>query len=176
MLTPDSSRFWPEDTYEPGRGQPSFDKQYVRDWLDESGWDHEPPPPELPAEVVEQTAARYREAYERITGEPFKVLPRPDGGDVGAVRFRVQVVVDAEGRAARPAGQDRRGRAPDARVGRTSPTSGSARTSSWWSRLADDAAARAQVAEMAERFLSNPVIEDYRIVAVEAPAAAGEGR
>jgi phosphoribosylaminoimidazole-succinocarboxamide synthase len=71
VLTPDSSRFWPEDTYEPGRGQPSFDKQYVRDWLDESGWDHEPPPPELPADVVEQTAARYREAYERITGESF---------------------------------------------------------------------------------------------------------
>jgi phosphoribosylaminoimidazole-succinocarboxamide synthase len=73
VLTPDSSRFWPEATYEPGRGQPSFDKQYVRDWLDESGWDHEPPPPQLPAEVVEQTASRYQEAYERITGEPFKV-------------------------------------------------------------------------------------------------------
>jgi phosphoribosylaminoimidazole-succinocarboxamide synthase len=71
VLTPDSSRFWPEDTYEPGRGQPSFDKQYVRDWLDASGWKHEPPPPELPADVVEQTAARYREAYERITGEKF---------------------------------------------------------------------------------------------------------
>ena len=71
VLTPDSSRFWPMDEYEPGGAQPSFDKQYVRDWLDASGWDHEPPPPELPAEVVEQTAARYREAYERITGEPF---------------------------------------------------------------------------------------------------------
>ena len=59
------------DEYAPGGAQPSFDKQYVRDWLDASGWDHEPPPPELPAEVVEQTAARYREAYERITGEPF---------------------------------------------------------------------------------------------------------
>jgi phosphoribosylaminoimidazole-succinocarboxamide synthase len=71
VLTPDSSRFWPADRYEAGHGQPSFDKQYVRDWLDASGWDHEPPPPELPAEVVEQTAARYREAYERITGQPF---------------------------------------------------------------------------------------------------------
>ncbi|MGQ0668993.1 MAG: phosphoribosylaminoimidazolesuccinocarboxamide synthase [Actinomycetota bacterium] len=70
-LTPDSSRFWPADRYEPGGPQPSFDKQYVRDWLDESGWDHEPPPPELPADVVEHTAARYREAYERLTGEPF---------------------------------------------------------------------------------------------------------
>jgi phosphoribosylaminoimidazole-succinocarboxamide synthase len=71
VLTPDSSRFWPADRYEPGHGQPSFDKQYVRDWLDRSGWDHEPPPPDLPADVVEQTAARYREAYERITGESF---------------------------------------------------------------------------------------------------------
>ncbi len=71
VLTPDSSRFWPADRYEAGHGQPSFDKQYVRDWLDESGWDHEPPPPELPADVIEQTAARYREAYERITGETF---------------------------------------------------------------------------------------------------------
>jgi phosphoribosylaminoimidazole-succinocarboxamide synthase len=71
VLTPDSSRFWPADRYAPGGPQPSFDKQYVRDWLDASGWDHEPPPPELPADVVEQTAARYREAYERITGEPW---------------------------------------------------------------------------------------------------------
>jgi phosphoribosylaminoimidazole-succinocarboxamide synthase len=71
VCTPDSSRFWPADAYEPGHAQPSFDKQYVRDWLDASGWDHEPPPPELPAEVVAATAARYGEAYERITGEPF---------------------------------------------------------------------------------------------------------
>jgi phosphoribosylaminoimidazole-succinocarboxamide synthase len=70
-LTPDSSRFWPADGYEPGHGQPSFDKQYVRDRLDATGWNHEPPPPALPADVVESTAARYREAYERITGEPF---------------------------------------------------------------------------------------------------------
>ena len=71
VLTPDSSRFWPADRYEPGGSQPSFDKQYVRDWLDGGGWDHEPPPPGLPPEVVDQTVARYREAYERITGEPF---------------------------------------------------------------------------------------------------------
>ena len=69
--TPDSSRFWPADRYEPGRGQPSFDKQYVRDHLDATGWDHEPPPPALPDDVVEATAARYREAYEVISGEPF---------------------------------------------------------------------------------------------------------
>ena len=71
VLTPDSSRFWLADRYEPGHPQPSFDKQYVRDWLDASGWDHEPPPPDLPDEVIEQTAARYREAYDRITAEPF---------------------------------------------------------------------------------------------------------
>jgi phosphoribosylaminoimidazole-succinocarboxamide synthase len=72
VLTPDSSRFWPAEGYEAGRSQPSFDKQYVRDWLDASGWDHEPPPPELPADVVARTAATYAEAYERITGEPFE--------------------------------------------------------------------------------------------------------
>ena len=68
VLTPDSSRFWPADDYEIGRGQASFDKQYVRDWLDQSGWDHSPPAPELPAEVIANTSAKYREAYERITG------------------------------------------------------------------------------------------------------------
>jgi phosphoribosylaminoimidazole-succinocarboxamide synthase len=71
VLTPDSSRFWPADGYEPGRGQPSFDKQYVRDWASCSGWDKRPPAPALPDEVVEGTRARYVEAYERIAGEPF---------------------------------------------------------------------------------------------------------
>ena len=69
--TPDSSRFWPADAYAPGGPQPSFDKQFVRDWLDMSGWDHEPPPPELPAEVIARTALKYREAYERATGEKW---------------------------------------------------------------------------------------------------------
>ena len=68
VLTPDSSRFWPADEYEPGRTQRSFDKQYVRDWADETGWDHTPPAPELPPTVVEQTRAKYIEAYERISG------------------------------------------------------------------------------------------------------------
>jgi phosphoribosylaminoimidazole-succinocarboxamide synthase len=68
VLTPDSSRFWPADRYEPGRSQPSFDKQYVRDWLDQSGWDHSPPAPRLPEEVIANTRAKYVEAYERITG------------------------------------------------------------------------------------------------------------
>ena len=69
MLTPDSSRFWAADTYEPGRPQPSFDKQYVRDWLTGSGWNREPPAPELPPDVVEGTAERYREAFRRLTGQ-----------------------------------------------------------------------------------------------------------
>jgi phosphoribosylaminoimidazole-succinocarboxamide synthase len=69
VMTPDSSRFWPADEYEPGRGQASFDKQYVRDWATGSGWDREPPAPPIPDEVVEQTRSRYREAYERISGE-----------------------------------------------------------------------------------------------------------
>jgi phosphoribosylaminoimidazole-succinocarboxamide synthase len=71
VLTPDTSRFWPADLYEPGRAQPSFDKQYVRDWLDASGWDHTPPGPELPEEVVSNTRAKYVEAYERLAGQPF---------------------------------------------------------------------------------------------------------
>jgi phosphoribosylaminoimidazole-succinocarboxamide synthase len=71
-LTPDSSRFWPASEYEPGRGQPSFDKQYVRDWLDGTGWDHTPPGPELPDDVTAQTRAKYVEAYERITGANFE--------------------------------------------------------------------------------------------------------
>jgi phosphoribosylaminoimidazole-succinocarboxamide synthase len=71
VLTPDSSRFWPADGYEPGRGQPSFDKQFVRDWASGSGWDKAPPAPELPLDVVEGTRERYVEAYERIAGEPF---------------------------------------------------------------------------------------------------------
>jgi phosphoribosylaminoimidazole-succinocarboxamide synthase len=68
VLTPDSSRFWPTDRYEPGRAQPSFDKQYVRDYSDSIGWDHAPPGPELPEGVVQNTRAKYIEAYERITG------------------------------------------------------------------------------------------------------------
>ena len=71
VLTPDSSRFWPQDLYEPGKGQPSFDKQYVRDWLDSTGWDHSPPPPDLPSDVVDASRSRYVEAYERVSGRPF---------------------------------------------------------------------------------------------------------
>jgi phosphoribosylaminoimidazole-succinocarboxamide synthase len=75
VLTPDSSRFWPAGSYEPGRPQPSFDKQPVRDFLDGLDWDKQPPPPRLPDEVVSASRARYVEAYERITGESFADWP-----------------------------------------------------------------------------------------------------
>jgi phosphoribosylaminoimidazole-succinocarboxamide synthase len=71
VLTPDSSRFWDAATWEPGTSPPSFDKQPLRDWLEESGWDKTPPPPFLPYDVVRQTRDRYVAAYERITGKPF---------------------------------------------------------------------------------------------------------
>ena len=67
-LTPDSSRFWPAQGYQPGRSQPSFDKQYVRDYLESIGWNKQPPGPQLPPEVVERTRAKYREAYRLLAG------------------------------------------------------------------------------------------------------------
>ena len=79
-LTPDSSRFWPAVEYEPGHAQPSFDKQYVRDWLDASGWDHSPPPPDLPSDVIAATRARYVEAYEKLTGSTLDAWIARSGG------------------------------------------------------------------------------------------------
>jgi phosphoribosylaminoimidazole-succinocarboxamide synthase len=72
VCTPDSSRFWPADQYEPGRSQPSFDKQFVRDWASGTGWDRNPPAPPIPDDIVQRTREKYVEAYERITGEPFE--------------------------------------------------------------------------------------------------------
>ncbi len=74
VCTPDSSRFWPADDYEPGRGQPSFDKQYVRDWAAGTGWDKSPPAPAIPDDVVAATRERYVTAYEQLAGEPFSAL------------------------------------------------------------------------------------------------------
>ena len=71
LLTPDSSRFWPADLYEPGKSQPSFDKQYVRDYLTSTGWDKNSSPPRLPQNVIEETQNKYIEAYEKITGKKF---------------------------------------------------------------------------------------------------------
>lgn len=71
VLTPDSSRFWPQARYQPGRAQDSYDKQYVRDYLEQIHWNKQPPGPELPAEVVAKTSGKYRDAYERLTGRPL---------------------------------------------------------------------------------------------------------
>jgi phosphoribosylaminoimidazole-succinocarboxamide synthase len=71
VLTPDSSRFWPKDSYQAGKNPPSYDKQFVRDWLEQSGWDKNSQPPPLPADVVEKTRAKYVEAYEKLTGKKF---------------------------------------------------------------------------------------------------------
>lgn len=72
-LTPDSSRFWPAEAYRPGRSQPSFDKQFVRDWLAESGWDREPPAPTLPPHIVEETLKRYRRVFSLLTGQDLDI-------------------------------------------------------------------------------------------------------
>jgi phosphoribosylaminoimidazole-succinocarboxamide synthase len=72
IMSPDSSRFWPADTYQPGRAQDSFDKQYVRDYLETLDWDKTPPAPPLPADILAGTQAKYREAYERLVGKPFR--------------------------------------------------------------------------------------------------------
>ena len=82
VLTPDSSRYWPREGYEIGRGQPSFDKQFVRDWATASGWDKTEPAPALAEEVVAGTTARYAEAYELITGEPLSAWLERTGGSI----------------------------------------------------------------------------------------------
>ena len=69
MLTPDSSRFWPEKGFAPGKPQPSFDKQYLRDWLEKQDWDKTAPPPHLPDRVIEETAKKYRDAHALLTGK-----------------------------------------------------------------------------------------------------------
>ncbi len=71
VMTPDSSRFWPADQYEPGRSQPSFDKQFVRDWLETTDWDKNSPPPALPGDVIQKTRQKYLDAYQRLTGHPL---------------------------------------------------------------------------------------------------------
>ncbi|MDR0339653.1 MAG: phosphoribosylaminoimidazolesuccinocarboxamide synthase, partial [Desulfovibrio sp.] len=73
VLTPDSSRFWPEKSFAPGKSQTSFDKQYLRDWLESQTWDKTPPPPALPQSVVDETAKKYREAYAILTGKELSI-------------------------------------------------------------------------------------------------------
>ena len=78
MMTPDSSRYWPAEAYQVGGSPPSFDKQYVRDFMDATGWDHDPPAPHMSRDAIANTRARYREAYELITGESFDDWFGPD--------------------------------------------------------------------------------------------------
>jgi phosphoribosylaminoimidazole-succinocarboxamide synthase len=100
VLTPDSSRYWPADGFQPGRGQPSFDKQYVRDWAAASGWDKKPPAPAIPDDVVAGTRARYVEAYELITGEPFQAwLERTDADGQDSANGAEQGRTGAQGAA-----------------------------------------------------------------------------
>ncbi|RMF39624.1 MAG: phosphoribosylaminoimidazolesuccinocarboxamide synthase [Planctomycetota bacterium] len=83
VLTPDSSRFWPAETYQPGGPQPSFDKQFVREWLMRSSWDRNSPPPELPDDIVAETAARYRQAFELLTGQTIDQALAASQSDTG---------------------------------------------------------------------------------------------
>ena len=166
VLTPDSSRFWPADSYAPGSSPPSFDKQYVRNWLETQDWDKTPPGPELPDEVRDGTAARYREAYERLAGTPVGELSRGDGG----ARVKVTVLVrpkegilDPQGEAIRqalttlgyPASSVRAGRVFDVELD------------------VEDAAEAERIGrEAADRVLANGLIEGYEVVVEGYEAAA----
>ena len=86
VLTPDSSRFWPAEAWKPGTTPPSFDKQPLRDWLESTGWDKRPPPPDLPAEIVDATRTRYVAAYEQLSGLPFADWPGAGGPALGQVK------------------------------------------------------------------------------------------
>ena len=160
VLTPDSSRFWPVEGYEPGHGQPSFDKQYVRDWASESGWDKSPPAPAIPDDVVAGTRAKYVEAYELITGEPFDAWLAPDGA-----LMRVTVLVRPKAGILDPQGQA---------VERALPALGFAGVGAGPRRAPDRARRRGRrrrSRRCARRCSTNPLIEDYEIVeGVEAPA------
>ena len=163
VLTPDSSRYWPADGYEVGRGQPSFDKQYVRDWATASGWDKLPPAPAIPDDVVAGTRARYVEAYERITGEPFAAwLARAPG---------------AASESARPdpprrrASSTRRGSPWSARCPRSASRASRTCTSAAWSSSTSRGAA--QLEPMCEKLLANPLVEDYEIRADSTAAPDG---
>ena len=166
MGTPDSSRFWPVDGYTPGRSQPSYDKQPVRDWLDASGWDREPPPPALPADVIARTAATYREAYRLLTERAVRGVRGADGGRRVTV-FAFEVLVSLKDGLSDPQGKAVESALPalgwtnvsGVRVGKHIQLDVEA---------PDESGAMAQVEEMARRLLSNPVIEDVRVLEVEA--------
>ena len=156
-LTPDSSRFWPADGYAPGGPQPSFDKQFVRDYCLETGWDRTDPGPELPEHVVAGTRARYVEAFERLTGDRVRPLSRrPEGGAVKAcVLIRPKDgILDPQGEAVQgslrelgfPVARVRVGRLVDVELESDDPVE-----------------ARSQLERMAADLLANPLIESFEI-------------
>ena len=157
VLTPDSSRYWPAEDYEVGRGQPSFDKQYVRDWASAQGWDKKPPAPPIPDDVVAGTRARYVEAYERITGEPFEAWLRRSR------RLRARVLVRPKAGILDPQG---------AAVERALPALGFAGAANVHvGRLIElDVADPEQLGPMCEKLLANPLVEDYEVQLLDAPA------
>ena len=168
VLTPDSSRFWPADSYAPGSSPPSFDKQFVRDWLETPDWDKTPPGPELPDEVRDGTAARYREAYERLAGRPFASYLEEMGvsareGD----RARAAQGRASSTRRARPsARRSRRSATPRARCARAGVRRRARRRAT---RPRPSAIGR----EAADRVLANGLIEGYEVV-VEGVARSAE--
>ena len=157
-FTPDSSRFWPADEYEPGRAQPSFDKQFVRDYCESLGWDKTAPGPELPEDVVAGTRARYVEAFERLTGIAFDALPRRPGG---RARMKATILVrpkpgilDPQGEAVQSSLRQLGFAVDEARVGRVIDLELDG---------ADAEAARAELERACEQLLANPLIESYEI-------------
>ena len=152
VCTPDSSRFWPADEYEPGRGQPSFDKQYVRDWAAGTGWDKSPPAPPIPDDVVAATRERYVTAYERLAGEPFSAWLERAGAPM-----RARVLIRPKAGILDPQGQT---------VERALPALGlrgrrqRARRAAWSSSTSRT---RRSSTQMCEQLLTNPLIEDYEI-------------
>ena len=157
-FTPDSSRFWPADVYEPGGPQPSFDKQFVRDYCETLGWGKTYPGPELPAKVVEGTRGRYVEAFELLTGIEFAdYVADPDAGP----RMKATVLVrpkagilDPQGQAVESSLRHLGFAVDDARVGRLVELE---------LATSDQGEARTQVERMCEQLLANPLIESYEI-------------
>ena len=149
VLTPDSSRFWPADGYEPGHGQPSFDKQYVRDWASGSGWDKTPPAPALPDDVIARTRELLRR---RLRADHGRAVRRV----AGALRLRARVLIRPKEGILDPQGQT---------VERALPALGFDGVANVHvGRLIElDVEDASQVPQMCERLLANPLIEDYEI-------------
>ncbi len=149
VCTPDSSRFWPADQYEVGHGQPSFDKQYVRDWASGTGWDKAPPAPPIPDDVVAATRERYVTAYEKLAGEPFSAW-------LERVGVRARVLIRPKAGILDPQGQA---------VERALPALGfDGVRNVHVGRLVElDVEDPAQLPAMCEQLLANPLVEDYEI-------------